>query len=269
MKSVYFILFVLFASLGNAQDIDKVKFRIHYAAKSKVWEGSDAIRQDEKILDIGTNYSKFYSLWETKIQATRDSVLARGGTFQDAMNAVGKLPYPRSLQFYVVYKNYPQKGQLTYTDKVLKEFIYEEAMERPVWKMIPQQDIQIAGYACQKAETTYRGITWNVWYTTDIPISDGPWKLHGLPGLILKAVDAKEDFRFECIEIENIEKETMNIPKRNYLKCTAEKLKQMHIKMGKDPNAYLRQWGIDPGKGYGPDGKPLVYKEKIPVLLEY
>lgn len=269
MRLLYFILFVLFASYGNAQTIDNVKFRIHYAAKFKPWDVAKAMRQDEKILDIGANCSKFYSLWETKIRETRDSVLARGGTFSDVQNAVEKLPYPHSYDYYAVYKNYPQKGRLTYTDKAFKEFIYEEAMEKPVWKMIPQQDAQIAGYACQKAETTYRGRTWSVWYTTDIPISDGPWKLHGLPGLILKAVDAKDDFRFECIEIENIEKEAMDIPKRNYLKCTAEKLKQMRIKMGKDPNDFFRQLGIDPGQGYGPDGKPLVYKEKKPVLLEY
>ena len=269
MKIVCFALLLLLASYGNAQNIDNVKFRIHYAAKFKVVEGSKSIRQDEKILDIGTNSSKFYSLWETKIRETQDSVIAHGGTFSDVMNAVGKLPYTHSYQYYAVYKNYPRKGTLTYTDKVLKEFIYEEAMERPVWKVIPQQDAQIAGYACQKAETTYRGRTWNVWYTTDIPISDGPWKLYGLPGLILKAVDAKDDFLFECIEIENIEKEPMYIPKYNYLKCTAEKLKQMHIKMRKDPYGFFRQLGMDPGQGYGADGKPLVYKEEKPVLLEY
>lgn len=269
MRIVCFTLFVLFSFYANAQDIDKVKFRIHYAAKFKYKESSEATRQDEKILDIGTNCSKFYSLWETKRQEVKNSVFARGGDLQEVMNALAKLPYPRSTEYYAVYKNYPQKGRLTYTDKVFKEFIYEEEMERPVWKMIPQQNAQIAGYACQKAETTYRGRTWNVWYTPDIPVSDGPWKLHGLPGLILKAVDAKEDFLFVCIEIENIAQEAMYIPKRNFLKSTAEKLKQMYIKSEKDPNAYLRQWGIDPGESWGADGKSLVYKEEKPILLEY
>ena len=255
--------------MAQAQEIDRVKFRIHYAATFKKWEDVKTVKQDEKILDIGTNCSKFYSLWETKACEIKDSVFARGGTYQDVMNALGHLPFPRSYQYYTVYKNYPQKGQLTYTDKMFKEYLYEEVMEKPVWTIIADQSTVIAGYNCQKAETTYRGRTWYAWYSADIPISDGPWKLHGLPGLILKAIDAKEDFLFECIEIEKIDNKIMVIPKQKYLKCTPELLKQAKLKMGKDPNGYLRQFGVEPGQGFGADGKPLVYGEKEIVLLEY
>ena len=61
----------------------------------------------------------------------------------------------------------------------------------------------------------------------------------------------------------------MVIPKQKYLKCTPELLKQAKLKMGKDPNGYLRQFGVEPGQGFGADGKPLVYGEKEIVLLEY
>lgn len=42
------------------------------------------------------------------------------------------------------------------------------------------------GYSCQKATTTFRGREFNVYFAKDIPIADGPWKLNGLPGLILE-----------------------------------------------------------------------------------
>ena len=33
----------------------------------------------------------------------------------------------------------------------------------------------------------FRGVEWRVWYTDEIPSSAGPWRLRGLPGLIIKA----------------------------------------------------------------------------------
>ena len=35
------------------------------------------------------------------------------------------------------------------------------------------------------ATTHFRGREWKVWFSEEIPLSLGPWKLGGLPGLIL------------------------------------------------------------------------------------
>jgi len=40
-------------------------------------------------------------------------------------------------------------------------------------------------YDCRRAIGKFRGREYEVWYTTDIPIPGGPFKLGGLPGLIL------------------------------------------------------------------------------------
>jgi GLPGLI family protein len=45
----------------------------------------------------------------------------------------------------------------------------------------------IYNYKCQKATTSIYGREFELWFTTDIPVSDGPWKLSGLPGLIIEA----------------------------------------------------------------------------------
>ena len=57
----------------------------------------------------------------------------------------------------------------------------------------------VFGYKCQKATTEYGGRKYIVWFTRDIPISTGPWKFAGLPGIILKATDTEQNFSFECI----------------------------------------------------------------------
>lgn len=55
------------------------------------------------------------------------------------------------------------------------------------WNVIADSVKTILGYECQMAETTFRGRHWKVWFTLDIPLSIGPWKFGGLPGLVLQA----------------------------------------------------------------------------------
>lgn len=269
MNKLYFILLALITIDLAAQEIDQVKFRIRYAAEFKIREGEDRKRQDEKILDIGTTASKFYSLWEERVTDVKDSVLSRGGNLSDCLNAVERLPYPRSYSTYIVYKHYPQKGRLTYMDRLLKDFKYEEVLEAPKWKMLLADSV-IMGYRCHKAQAYFRGRTWNVWFTADIPIHDGPWKLCGLPGLILKADDARGDFSFSCIAVEKGQQQPITIRKRSYIQCSPETINKNIMRSNKDSDGYLRQFGITPLPGWDANGKPLDYKSrKPPVLLEY
>ncbi len=89
-----------------------------------------------------------------------------------------------------VFTNYPE-GRIT-TQEMLYPYRYmtDEALEKQDWTLTDAQD-SICGYACQSATAKYHGLTWNVYYTEDVPASIGPWKLGGLPGLITKATDAK------------------------------------------------------------------------------
>ena len=48
----------------------------------------------------------------------------------------------------------------------------------------------------QKAECDFRGRHYIAWFNPKIPIPDGPWKLRGLPGLIIEAYDEKKHAQF-------------------------------------------------------------------------
>jgi GLPGLI family protein len=100
----------------------------------------------------------------------------------------------------VVLKNYP-KEKMTVTDDITPEdYIYEENKSDLKWTFL-NGTLTVCDYICNKAVASFGGREWTVWYAPEITISDGPWKLYGLPGLILKASDATGTHSFEAIAI--------------------------------------------------------------------
>lgn len=86
-------------------------------------------------------------------------------------------------------------GSLT-SNEVLVEDIYPDLQ----WTITDEQKV-IADYTCVKATVSYRGRDWTAWFTPEIPLAVGPWKLHGLPGLILEAYDATGECTYKAINV--------------------------------------------------------------------
>ena len=57
------------------------------------------------------------------------------------------------------------------------------------------------------ATSDFRGRRWTARFATDIPVSDGPWKLGGLPGLILEAYDKGHQYTFTAVGLERVAEE--------------------------------------------------------------
>lgn len=94
-----------------------------------------------------------------------------------------------------IFKNYPV-GKVTETDRFnMDVWVYEEDWEKPEWEFIDESKV-IMGYQCFKAVSDYRGRRWTAWFTPEIPVQEGPWKLCDLPGLILEAEDNHKEYHF-------------------------------------------------------------------------
>ena len=156
---------------------------------------SENMTSDRMLLQISpTGLSKFSS----HKNLTIDSILPYLSTDQRAAAAMeGKLS---NGEFMTIYKNYPE-GKLTHTEKICTDwFKYEEDMPQFDWELT-DSTVNVLGYDCHEAKCTFRGRDWTVYYTDEIPVMEGPWKFHGLPGLIMKATDKNGEYRFECVGI--------------------------------------------------------------------
>lgn len=54
------------------------------------------------------------------------------------------------------------------------------------WNLKYKETKKIGKYVCKKATAVFRGTDVEAYYTTEIPVSVGPFKFNGLPGLILE-----------------------------------------------------------------------------------
>lgn len=170
------------------------------------------VMKDRMILRIGKNVSQFYS-WYTlqgdsmwtdprgrKIAAERIFEALRT---QNHENIIGE----RTDGY--IYHSYPQKGiTTTYTSQGGEDmrtpvtFLYfSEETPRQEWK-IQDSVKQVLRYTCQLATAQFRGRLWYAWFTPDIPIDNGPWKLSGLPGLIVEAYDSQNYYYYTLTGIQ-------------------------------------------------------------------
>jgi len=176
-------------------------------------------RQEDMLLFIGPTVSRFVSY----NYFIGDS-MARTATSQEdfqriASDRVNPLPLVRFR--YEIFKNYP-KGKQTFIDSVLGGgmFKFEEDLALFKWELLNETTI-ISGYKAQKATTEFGGRKWVVWFSTEIPFNDGPYKFNGLPGLIVKVYDTHQHYVFELKSIHKPgHKLFIGFPELDYIEST-------------------------------------------------
>lgn len=154
-----------------------------------------------------------------------DMKLVESGTDQD--NKV-KLKEDENIQMefdltlkrptrYEVYIHRAQKNILSqssiFKDGAVKPCVVLEQTGSVNWE-ISDEFKKIGSFSVQKATSTFRGRNYTAWFTTEIPIPIGPWKFHGLPGLILEVQDDEMgvQFLFSSIQVPYMRKDEIRQP---------------------------------------------------------
>ncbi len=93
--------------------------------------------------------------------------------------------------------NYIDFSKDTLISAVMIFDTYNIAESLPVmeWKITDRRK-KIGKHDVILAETIFRGRKYMAWFSEAYPINIGPWKLHGLPGLILEAYDESKRYKW-------------------------------------------------------------------------
>jgi GLPGLI family protein len=113
----------------------------------------------------------------------------------------------------IVYKNIAEKKTVSRQFIKNRGLIVNDTLTFIDWEL-SEITREIGGYKCQKATAKFKGREYEVWFTPDIPISTGPWKLWGLPGLILEGKDKTGQvvFDFSSLKIGKIDSTKAKFP---------------------------------------------------------
>jgi GLPGLI family protein len=149
------------------------------------------VSQSETLAVYGAGHSVVYANATTSIQRRYD----------DAVYAEGE-DFPKKKELTDEYlKIDDTKKEMLLIDIIRDSFLIKDTYHQFSWN-ISDESKTIGNYQCIKATTTYRGRDWTAWFTPEIAIPFGPWKLHGLPGLILEAVDSKNENVYKAVKVE-------------------------------------------------------------------
>ena len=153
----------------------------------------------------------------------------------------------------ILYKNISENRMAHKTELMGKVFLIKDNLEAYDWELTGETK-NIGNYTCYKAvyekeeediqidmidgevkeEKVTKKRTLVVWYTTDVPISNGPNNYGGLPGLILEVNDG--DLTIVCSEIILNPKEVKEIKeptkgkivtRKKFAEISLEKTKEM------------------------------------------
>ena len=213
MKTILYLFFASLAVQAAAREpvLDRAYMKCLYRYLYLEDTLTGKTKNDLLVLQIGTRISKCFSHYSNQVDslsALPNGEMIIGKMINDAMNngefMRGKYPHKR-LKTYI-YKNYPE-GRMTVTDGlILQDYRYVDSLHAQTWTM-GDSTREVLGYMCQQATADFRGRRWTAWFATDIPVSDGPWKLGGLPGLILEAYDEGQQHVFTAVGLERVKDE--------------------------------------------------------------
>jgi GLPGLI family protein len=202
-------------NVSKVTALDSGFIRVIYALNAtdvNNWDTYDDLQR----LEIGDTHSKYYSSFVFSTDSTTTFGLIAMGNAIEAMFNEGRAVIKMMIDgksigwseylFSEYFKDFSTNELTEYARMPAGLFQSNSQYSEPIpvqnWT-VSDDTLTVVGYLCQKATCKFRGRDYTAWFTTDIPISNGPWKFGGLPGLILKVYDTDNLYTFECVGIEN------------------------------------------------------------------
>jgi len=189
-----------------AQKPDKALARVRYTfTHINDTTAKDKPHKENMLLVTGNNAS-VYTSYDKLNQAINgkkqilEQLKNQSGSANMKIEIKSEMKSPVTQIDYFFFAN---EHKMFSKEKLFNNYIIEEPAAQIDWK-IAKDTMSFSGIVCQKATTNFKGRNWIAWFANEIPFQSGPWKLNGLPGLIVEAYDEKKEVKFEFAGLENV-----------------------------------------------------------------
>jgi GLPGLI family protein len=201
-------------------------------------------------LFIDKNGSTYFSLAKVK----RDSAIAQSRNSDGISLPVSLNTFPQGKVRGIIQKDWRSNEVISYLSVNADRFKIAQHITFN-WQ-IGTETAMIQSKKCQLATVEYKGRKYNAWFTNEIPISDGPYKFGGLPGLIVKIEDTKKQHIWELKGIEKFRNIKLNLSA--YIPVTENQYKKAVEDYIRDPMNRIRElkrrYGVTSLTSTSPDG---------------
>jgi GLPGLI family protein len=178
---------LMYCLLGMANAQQKAMGVLQY---SQITAFVDTTKQN--LIPVSLYFNKYESL-------TKQGLLRKVNALDSSR--VMQTPNDEKVRFSV-YVNLVENEMRSRQRASTELIIVKDTLEKINWDISPTFRT-IGSLRCQMAKGWVRGRTYMAWFAPDIPLPFGPWKLQGLPGLIIEArsLDNAVFFRFESLQL--------------------------------------------------------------------
>jgi GLPGLI family protein len=245
---------IIYTLCAKAQKQDTAQLLVHYKF-SHVQDTANRAHPytDDMVLLVGTRAGVYKSYHALMVEASYQKQLAEAlANSPDGNIRINRISTGPGTEYY----QFPHEKKLFLTAGLspMNAYVMESIYPVITWK-ISSDTATFGGLHCQKATGRFKGRDYTAWFCPDLPVHTGPWKLNGLPGVILEAYDAKKEVVFK---FNGLEKATayasmklIKLP-ADAVKTTEADFTRLKELAQKDPAAFSRMLSI---QAAGPDGR--------------
>lgn len=185
-----FIALLFFISITLSAQSSRFLFEYRFAPDSTKIDST--ITQMMR-LNVNSDFSEFIS----NERAQRDSIVKKNISLNK--------------EFDFSFSTNPLSSESIVDLKTNKTYVFAQIgiqdykvniQSQPKWQLSDETKT-LGNYTCQKATAFFYGRNWEAWFTTEIPLQEGPFVFRGLPGLIIELQDSNNTHHFKLMGISN------------------------------------------------------------------
>ncbi len=230
-------LILLFTLIGTLAVAQNKRFIYEYKFISDSTNVED-VKTEMMFLDTTKEGSKYYSYTVFNADSAMKVNLEKQLAATGSINITSDMR--KGEVRYSVTKTYPDYK--IFLHRRLGMDKYKISEDRKInWKISSEKE-KIGEWNAQKAEADFAGRHWVAWFSTEIPIQDGPYKFQGLPGLIVKIEDKKGSHKLELKGIKNIQGDLdINVFEAREIAVNSKQFQKVIKDYENDPTKGIRQ----------------------------